>query len=255
MRRKIIITTSAYGADYIKSIGGQGEILTVIKASGADGVEIRRELFSDEVLSELPRLANKIKQAQLACFYSVPFPLWISPEKIHPQLRQYFAEARQLNADLLKFSLGDFKPDTPAVLADTLKQIMDMYPEIQCVIENDQAKKSGNLNSMVAFTQWLTRHHVPLRLAFDSGNWAWAEQDPQLAAQQLAAYVGYIHIKSTALDTTGKRITVPPKNQEDRYLQIVQRYLPQNVARGIEFPLIGGDLVAISRHFVELLRG
>ncbi|OLR84948.1 xylose isomerase, partial [Bacillus sp. MB366] len=48
MARKIIVVTAAYGNDHVKSLGGQAAVLPFIADAGADGVEIRRELFSAE---------------------------------------------------------------------------------------------------------------------------------------------------------------------------------------------------------------
>ena len=41
MSKEIVIVTSAYGADTVRQLGGQAALLPMIKASGADGVEIR----------------------------------------------------------------------------------------------------------------------------------------------------------------------------------------------------------------------
>lgn len=43
--KKIIVITSACGTDTVRQLGGQVAILPMISAAGADGVEIRRELF------------------------------------------------------------------------------------------------------------------------------------------------------------------------------------------------------------------
>jgi hypothetical protein len=48
MQEEIMVVTAAYGADQVRQAGGRA-MLPVIAAAGADGVEIRRELFSSEV--------------------------------------------------------------------------------------------------------------------------------------------------------------------------------------------------------------
>ncbi|QIQ20990.1 substrate-binding domain-containing protein [Zophobihabitans entericus] len=75
MARDIIIVSSAYGYEKIQQLGGQSEVLGIVKKSGAEGIEIRRELFSEQDLQTLPQLSEKIKSSQLSCFYSVPYPL------------------------------------------------------------------------------------------------------------------------------------------------------------------------------------
>jgi hypothetical protein len=57
MARKIIVVTAAYGNDHVKALGGQSAVLPFIAGAGADGVEIRRELFSADELNRLPALA------------------------------------------------------------------------------------------------------------------------------------------------------------------------------------------------------
>ena len=58
MGRKIMVVTAAYGAEQVRQAGGQRAMLPVIAGAGADGVEIRRELFSSEELLTLP--ANEV---------------------------------------------------------------------------------------------------------------------------------------------------------------------------------------------------
>ena len=69
MGRKIIVVTAAYGADQIRQEGGQRAMLPVIASGGADGVEIRRELFSEQELDTLPQLAESIEQLGLQACY------------------------------------------------------------------------------------------------------------------------------------------------------------------------------------------
>lgn len=254
MKQKIVIVTSAYGTSYLKKIGGQEKMLDLIQKSGADGIEIRRELLSSEELLQLPHLAKRIKQLKLACFYSVPFGLFKKQSIINPLLDIYFHEAALLNATLLKFSLGSFNEVMKASQAESLKAILASYPSIQCVIENDQEKESGNLSVMKAFATAIETYELPLKLAFDCGNWYWVNEDPTIAAKTLSKYIGYIHIKATQLDKNKKRITIPPTGKDDKCLQLVSQYFPNNIPQGIEFPLIGDDLLTISRHYVDLLK-
>lgn len=254
MKRKIIIVTSSYGADYLQQLGGQHGILDLIQKSRADGVEIRRELFSTEALTQLPALARQIALTKLDCFYSVPFALFGKQSELNADLATYFAEAAVLNATLLKFSLGHFNYEMSSQQVEQLKQLLSSYPKIQCVIENDQTPESGNLAAMAAFTTTIAQHNLPLKLAFDCGNWCWVGEDPVLAAKTLANHIAYIHIKATQLDATGKRIAVPLTGREDKCLQLVRQYFPTDITRGIEFPLNGEDLLAVSRHFVDLLK-
>ena len=108
MARKIIVVTAAYGNDHVKALGGQSAVLPFIAGSGADGVEIRRELFSAAELKQLPTLAADIeKQGLLAC-YSAPQALFIDNGELNPHLPSLLEEAQTLNALWLKLSLGHF---------------------------------------------------------------------------------------------------------------------------------------------------
>lgn len=69
MGRKIMVVTAAYGAEQVRQAGGQRAMLPVIAGAGADGVEIRRELFNSEELLALPALGESIELlGLLACY-------------------------------------------------------------------------------------------------------------------------------------------------------------------------------------------
>ncbi len=70
MARKIIVVTAAYGNDHVKSLGGQAAVLPFIADAGADGVEIRRELFSAHELNALPALQPPL--STMACWPVTP---------------------------------------------------------------------------------------------------------------------------------------------------------------------------------------
>lgn len=72
MQREIVIVTAAYGNSVVKALGGQAELLSVIAGAKADGVEIRRELFSDTELDALPQLAEKFNNT--GCLPSIRCP-------------------------------------------------------------------------------------------------------------------------------------------------------------------------------------
>lgn len=109
MARKIIVVTAAYGNDHVKSLGGQAAVLPFIADAGADGVEIRRELFSAEELNALPTLAAAIERHGLLACYSAPQALFADNGELNPHLPTLLAEAQTLNALWLKLSLGHFR--------------------------------------------------------------------------------------------------------------------------------------------------
>lgn len=113
MGRKIMVVTAAYGADQVRQAGGQRAMLPVIAGAGADGVEIRRELFNSEELQALPALGESIELLGLLACYSAPAPLFMPDGTLNPDLPRYLSEASTLNALWLKVSLGHFSGTRP----------------------------------------------------------------------------------------------------------------------------------------------
>lgn len=104
MGRKIMVVTAAYGAEQVRQAGGQRAMLPVIAGAGADGVEIRRELFNSEELLALPALGESIELLGLLACYSAPAALFMPDGTLNPDLPRYLSEANTLNALWLKVS-------------------------------------------------------------------------------------------------------------------------------------------------------
>lgn len=109
MGRKIMVVTAAYGAEQVRQAGGQRAMLPVIAGAGADGVEIRRELFNSEELLALPALGESIELLGLLACYSAPAALFMPDGTLNPDLPRYLSEANTLNALWLKVSTGPFQ--------------------------------------------------------------------------------------------------------------------------------------------------
>ncbi|UWM64431.1 sugar phosphate isomerase/epimerase [Enterobacter sp. CP102] len=247
MGRKIMVVTAAYGADQVRQAGGQRAMLPVIAAAGADGVEIRRELFSSEELLALPALGESIElQGLLAC-YSAPAPLFTPDGTLNPDLSRYLAEATTLNALWLKVSLGHFRDKQPLEELRTLLNESGMA----LVVENDQTD-CGQLAPMQRFKAACRVLSLPVTLTFDMGNWLWVGDSPEEAARHLAPAVSYIHVKAAVPHHQQFR-AIAPDHADARWLELLDQ-LPSDAPRGIEFPLEGPDLAAVTRHYVNLLR-
>lgn len=247
MKRKIMVVTAAYGYDTVRAAGGQTAMLPVIAGSGADGVEIRRELFTDAELSALSTLASAIEIFDLLACYSAPQPLFMEDGSLNPQLPVLLQEAQTLRALWLKVSLGHF---VNTGQFDTLRDWLDTS-SMALVVENDQTA-CGRLEPMQRFNAACQQHALPVQLTFDMGNWLWVGDSPEDAARQLASSVGYVHVKAATEHHDSYR-AIPPDEAEPRWLALLNR-LPTDVPRGIEFPLEGADLTAVTRHYVDLLR-
>lgn len=247
MSREIIVVTAAYGRDEVKMAGGQTNLLTTIKHAGADGVEIRRELCSEQDLEHLYEMGEKIRQLQLTCYYSVPIPLFTAPGQLSPNYLQFQQEAKQLGARAIKFSLGAGPGELS--VAEVTQQLRGNIP---ILIENDQTAASTS----TLLANFLARYQncPPLQgMTFDMANWLWIDEAPLLAAQQLGQYVRYIHVKAAIMDEDQLRAV--PIAMEDTLWQSLLETLPKNVAIGIEFPLLGADLGKVTEYYIQLLRG
>ena len=230
MSRKIMVVTAAYGADQVRQAGGQRAMLPVIAGAGADGVEIRRELFSSDELMALPALGESIELLGLLACYSAPAPLFMPDGTLNPDLPRYLSEASTLNALWLKVSLGHFSDKQPL---EALRVLLD---------------ESG----MTRFKAACRVMALPVTLTFDMGNWLWVGDSPEEAARQLAPAVSYIHVKA-AVPHKAQFRAVAPDQTDSRWRDLLNQ-LPADAPRGIEFPLEGTDLTAVTRHYVNLLR-
>ncbi|MCU5772332.1 sugar phosphate isomerase/epimerase [Erwiniaceae bacterium BAC15a-03b] len=247
MKREVIVVTAAYGQQQVKAAGGQQGLLPVIAEAGADGVEIRRELLSAEELQRLPELGHAIKQHQLIAFYSVPEALFMADGTLNPQLDQRVDEASQLNAQLLKFSLGNYARGFDC---QALQQRLAAYP-LHVVVENDQTE-SGKRQPLEDFFADCAAVRMPNSMTFDMANWLWVGDDPRVAAENLGRFVSYVHVKAAAAHHDTYR-AVALDDSDGSWRELLKR-LPADVPRGIEFPLEGDDLTAVTRYYVNLLR-
>jgi len=247
MSRKIMVVTAAYGAEHVRQAGGQRAMLPVIAGAGADGVEIRRELFTPEELLALPALGESIELLSLLACYSAPAALFMPNGTLNPDLPRYLSEASTLNALWLKVSLGHFS-DKQSL--EALRALLD-NSGMALVVENDQTD-CGQLAPMQRFKAACRVMALPVTLTFDMGNWLWVGDSPEEAARHLAPAVSYIHVKA-AVPHKAQYRAVAPDHADARWLDLLNQ-LPADAPRGIEFPLEGGDLTAVTRHYVNLLR-
>ena len=240
MARKIIVVTAAYGNDHVKALGGQSAVLPFIAGSGADGVEIRRELFTPDELSRLAELAADIERRGLLVCYSAPEALFAADGSLNPRLSDFLQEAQTLNALWLKLSLGHFSHH------DDLEALREILQEsgMALVVENDQTD-CGQLAPMQRFKAACRVNQLPITLTFDMGNWLWVGDSPEEAARHLAPAVSYIHVKAAEPHHSQFR-AVPPDEASARWLALLNN-LPADAPRGIEFPLTGHDLTAVTR--------
>lgn len=247
MKREVIVVTAAYGRQQIAAMGGQQIVVPIVASAGADGIEIRRELFSDSELSTLPALGKTLADTRLVVFYSVPEALFTNDGQLNPRIDVHFAEAKQLNAQRLKYSLGHYhRGFDHTVLHEKLAG-----QTFQLVIENDQSE-CGKLSALENYFRDSGEPRPCCGMAFDIGNWLWLGDDPLVAAESLNRFVSYIHVKAATKEADGWRAMA--LDEADNVWRETLALLPSDVPCGIEFPLEGDDLQTITRHYVDLLR-
>ena len=226
---KVLISLSSFGA---AETGRHGQLwcTDLAQQAGADGVEVRGELLRDAA-TELPALAGR------AAVYSSPEGLWTAQGELdEAALARGVQAAQVLRAPRLQ----------------RLQALLQAAPQVELVIENDQTATAGTLAAMQAFFAAQAQAGLNLGMTFDMGNWHWQGECPLQAAQALAPYVRYVHCKGVQR-LPAKWVAVPLADSVAPW-RAVLRALPADVPHAIEYPLVGDDLVAVTREQVAFIR-
>ncbi len=248
--REIVVTTSAYGADLVRA-RGQAAFAPIAAAGGACGLEIRRELLTEREFAALPALGEAIRAAGLFAVYSAPVELVAADGALNKAaVQQVFEEAAALTPlRFIKLPLGHFKN-----VPDGWSSFLAAAPG-RVVIENDQTTHGGTVAPLHEFFTAARENELPIGMTFDIGNWSWvgAGEEAAVAAESLAPFVEYIHLKTAARSADGKGlVAVPVADEDPEWKALVARFRP-GLPLGIEFPLAGDDLAAVTRTHVRRL--
>ncbi len=239
----IVVSLSSFGA---AEVGRHGQVwcARLALAAGADSVEVRGELLRDSA-SELPALAG------MASVYSSPEGLWAEGGWLDSAaLGRGLAAAQALGAKRLKMAIGDFRASSHGSLWGLKVQLSET--RIELLIENDQTVSAGSLPALVTFFDAAERAGVTLGMTFDMGNWHWLGECPREAAAALSRRVRYVHCKGVQR-LPAKWVAVPLADSVAPW-RAVLRALPADLPRAIEYPLVGDDLLAVTRDAVAQLR-
>jgi sugar phosphate isomerase/epimerase len=246
---QIIISLSSFGASEVRR-HGQRWFVELCHAAGADGVEIRGELLQGRN-NELAELATAVRDAGMACVYSSPEMLWDQTGALNlPALERGLAGAIALNAPVLKMSIGAFSSGDADDL-NTMKQRLDGQ-SISLLIENDQTATAGTLDCLQQFFSEADASGLTLGMTFDMGNWHWQGECPQQAAQVFASRVRYVHCKGVQRQPA-RWVAVPLTDSVAPWRAIL-RTLPRSLPCAIEYPLVGDDLLSVTRAAIDELR-
>ncbi|BEV14606.1 sugar phosphate isomerase [Herbaspirillum sp. DW155] len=241
----VLVAASAYGADLVRRVG-HADLIPMVAAAGAAGLEIRRELFDGP--KDLGGLRELLGQHKLFSVYSAPLELFGANGRFErAQMSQVMEEAEEVGARFLKVSLGHFSAGSDL---QSLLRFVSHSP-IEVLLENDQTPQGGRLEPIVSFLALCTGNGYAFGMTFDMGNWRWQGVDPETAARSLAPHVRYVHCKGVQ-ESHGKLKAVPLQAQ-DSHWQDMLGHFPSGILRAIEFPLIGSDLEETTRRHVAML--
>lgn len=191
---KVFVCMNSIPTERLQTLGHL-EIIKRLAAAGADGIEIRKELLTQD--DKLEKLGALCKELNLAVYYSAPEFLFGPDHQLNEQgFKQRTWEAQELGADLLKLPLGSYheKETNMSYVSEVLRE---NWPNdgLAITIENDQTPGGGNVQTITHFLSRCKTLDMPIEMTFDTGNWLYTDEEPMMAARELAGYVVYIHLK------------------------------------------------------------
>lgn len=242
----VSISLSSYGADLVRQ-RGQGSFIEILAAAGANRIEWREELLTDE---DPAQLSEATRTQGLESVYSSPMELWLAGQsKPNPELISALQRAQAFGAKWLKVSLGYFTDNNDLQI---LARVLGQSP-VQLLVENDQTLHGGRIEPFQRFFTEVEQHRLPIKMTFDIGNWHWQDQSAASAARLLGRHVGYVHCKAVSRRADSKLVAIPPAASDLHLWEQLLRHMPQGVMRAAEYPLQGDDLVQLTTEHVAVL--
>ncbi|MGY2343285.1 sugar phosphate isomerase/epimerase family protein [Pseudomonas sp. SDO5532_S415] len=242
----VSISLSSYGADLVRQ-RGQGSFIEILAAAGANRIEWREELLTDE---DPAQLSEATRTQGLESVYSSPMELWLAGQsQPSPELTSALQRAQAFGAKWLKVSLGYFTDNNDL---QTLARVLGQSP-VQLLVENDQTLHGGRIEPFQRFFTEVEQHKLPIKMTFDIGNWHWQDQSAASAARLLGRHVGYVHCKAVSRRADGKLVAIPPAASDLHLWEQLLRHMTQDVMRAAEYPLQGDDLVQLTTEHVAVL--
>ncbi|MEH7072790.1 sugar phosphate isomerase/epimerase family protein [Neobacillus drentensis] len=231
--KQVIVPLNAFDKTEVLT-KGQTSFIKLIAESGAFGIEIRRELLTEQD-PPLDSIRKEIDQYQLFTVYSAPIELWRANHQLNvEELTEIFHEGKQLGAKWIKVSLGHFLKDS-SELKDLLT-FLKQQQGIQLFVENDQTLHGGNVHQLIAFFESASEQDIPVKMTFDAGNWYYSNQDVDEAFSKLAPFVHYLHLKQVENDN-GELLTVPLQKDGRHSWEKVMNSFPSDMVKALEFPI------------------
>nr|WP_051865331.1 sugar phosphate isomerase/epimerase [Metabacillus indicus] len=175
---------------------GQLDFIRKAAEAGADGIEIRKELLSEN--DSLLHLKEELSRLAMFTVYSAPSEVWSEGGRLNSyELVKVFGEALAVGAKWLKLPLGEYLHGVSDLTE--LDLFLKDYQEIQLLIENDQTPHGGKIEHLANFFESASKIEIPVRMTFDIGNWHFTGEKPESAFSRLREYISYLHLKEVAL--------------------------------------------------------
>lgn len=246
--KNVIVPINAFDRFEVLKMG-QTSFISLIAESGAFGIEIRRELLSDQD-PPLDSIKQEIEQHQLFTVYSAPIELWKKDHGLNEkELTEIFQEGIELGAKWIKVSLGHFQKGQSNLTE--LNTFLNQHQGIQLLVENDQTLHGGNVNQLTSFFESASEQETPVKMTFDAGNWFYSGQDVDDALSKLAPYVHYLHLKQVE-DDNGEFITVPLRKDGSHSWEKVMNSFPSEIVKALEFPIEPKEK---TKEFIQMITG
>lgn len=242
MKNNQIVLNFLVFAEKIANGRQQNELLADIKALGFQAVEIRREYFKD-IQKEIPLIKKEAARLGLELFYSVPDEVYVSGS-INPNLVGYLQEANEMGVKQIKWNIGDFNGE---LHTEELKTLIDSGVAI--TIENDQTQTSGTISAIKKYMTAVTAENLAIGYVYDLGNWRFVGEDEVTAAEALAEYVHYIHVKDVRYEANQPQATGLDHGVID--WRKVLSILPDNLPIAIEYPTKTNEEILEAKNLLE----
>lgn len=240
----LLISLSSFGAAEVGR-HGQRWCTDLAAEAGADGVEVRGEMLRAPA-AELAELRGR------AAVYSSPDGLFdVDGALDAAALDEGLRRADALQAPRLKMAIGAFDAARSAAGLAALRARLSAQ-RVELVIENDQTERAGTVGALQRFFAAQDEAGLELGMTFDMGNWHWLGECPLAAARVFAPRVRYVHCKGVQR-RPDKWVAVPLAASAAPW-RAVLRALPAEVPHAIEYPLVGDDLVAVTRTELDFVR-
>lgn len=157
-----------------------------------DNIEVRGEFFTeDQKSTELQTIAQLCKDNHWGFYYSIPEELF-SNDHVNPNIYDALEMANQYDLQGLKISLGNPFDVDQSELAH-LKQALASC-SATLTVEN-QPNQNGQMPAFAASVKQLLELIPALGYTFDSGNWYWINDRPEVAFESLNVITTVFHLK------------------------------------------------------------